>query len=191
VAFFVCTVRVRYCYLSWLAASDYLATCIALEVGDVSNTEADDGELAVFIRDTLTQIAVGLYRSHDVFEAMGGRVNPAAYNLPARPDAMVIPVDNDNQGYLQFVEFDIAVTREAGSDGSIRGGIRVLSLGAGGERSNSSAESNVSRVRFSIPVALPNQLSPTVEGEQRRLREEQERRLADAMQRMTPLGDIR
>jgi hypothetical protein len=60
-----------------------------------------------------------------------------------------------NQGLVNFVQFDIAVTTEGTDTVSGGGKIRVLGIGAGAEGSMSSKETVASRVKFEVPIALP------------------------------------
>ena len=56
---------------------------------------------------------------------------------------------------LQKVEFDVAVTISEKTNNAMEAGIKVLPFKLGGENSKAGETSNVSRVRFSIPIIPP------------------------------------
>lgn len=58
----------------------------------------------------------------------------------------------------QDVEFDIAVTVSDEVSGKANAGIKVLSVGIGGEGAKAAKESTVSRVKFTVPIIPPVQL---------------------------------
>lgn len=122
------------------------------------------GELAEFVNETLSQIAIGVSAAQELFESLGGQVNPAGA-LEKLPGTAVISVPNNREAYVQTVDFDIAVARIATGTDKIGGGIKVLSLSAGGDHENSIQQSNASRIKFSLPVVLPAQPNLKTESE--------------------------
>lgn len=62
-------------------------------------------------------------------------------------------------GLVHMVDFDVAVTVESSSEGKVGAGIKVFSVG-GAEGSTSTADksSQVSRIKFSVPIAFPRKL---------------------------------
>lgn len=110
-------------------------------------------ELKDFVSDTLTQIIEGV---------------KAARNAAGESDALVAPHIDPLQSHLeehgmvpagdrvaQIVNFNVALTVTEGS--GTKGGIGVvagaINLGSAGQ--SRSSNSTVSRVQFSVPVALP------------------------------------
>lgn len=93
-----------------------------------------------FIKSTLVQIVRGVeHASRDVDdESDGGRVNP--YMPRGRGMAAPIPI-----------EFDIAVTVSESAEAG--GGISVMGIGA--KAGLATESSSVSRIKFTVPVALP------------------------------------
>ncbi|HEY0863803.1 MAG TPA: hypothetical protein VGD97_06830 [Lacunisphaera sp.] len=59
-------------------------------------------------------------------------------------------------GVVHMVEFDVAVTVESSSEGKVGAGIKVFAVGdAGGSASTADKSSQVSRIKFSVPIAFP------------------------------------
>ena len=110
-------------------------------------------ELKDFVSQTLTQIIEGVKESQIKASELGGIVSPC---LTSNHSEM------GKQGILsasgraaQIVQFDVALTVVEGT--GTKGGIGVfagaINLGSSGE---SKAEStSVSRIKFSVPVVLP------------------------------------
>ncbi len=68
------------------------------------------------------------------------------------------PRDKNSSTYranIHEIEFDIAVTAEQKSGKKGEGGLKVLSVGAQGEASSEKSHSTVSRIKFKIPMSLP------------------------------------
>lgn len=120
-------------------------------------------ELKTFIRDAIVSIVEG------VREAQESVVN----SQPEHPSsAMVVPFQHEHgkggqhltdsiyHRLIQMVEFDVAVTAQSGTEGGVRGGIKIFGgvLQLGGEKKESSGQTAVSRLRFSVPVVLPSQV---------------------------------
>lgn len=109
-------------------------------------------ELEAFISTTLIQIARGVHVAQEEVRKYGGYVNPAL-TYSHRPEGFV----GHAEGLPTYqISFDVAVT--AGSQKATAAGIgvRVASLvdaSAGGK--SGKLEETVSRIRFSVPMALP------------------------------------
>lgn len=56
---------------------------------------------------------------------------------------------------LQPIEFDVAVTTTEGSESKKSGGIAVWGLGLNAQGRNEMTNSSVSRIKFTVMVALP------------------------------------
>lgn len=123
------------------------------------------GELSQFITETITQIATGLFDSQDVVGDLGGQVNPIGL-LDSSNTAARIALPGNRVGYIQDVEFDIAISRSSEKDASGGGGVRVLGASIGGGVSSGESEVNASHVRFKVPIVFPGQ--PNEETEQER-----------------------
>lgn len=109
-------------------------------------------ELEAFVSSTLIQIARGVHAAQAAVRELGGFVNPAVQYAKV-PEGYV----GHAEGLPTYrVDFDVAVTAgtQKGTDAGI--GVRVASIidaKAGGK--SSKAEETVSRIRFTVPVALP------------------------------------
>ena len=57
---------------------------------------------------------------------------------------------------VSTIDFDIAVTTSNEQEAGGHGGINVLSVKIGGKLSDKDREETMSRIKFSINVALPN-----------------------------------
>jgi hypothetical protein len=115
--------------------------------------------LGEFITQALVQIANGMKDAEEGLERSGAPVNPR--------DASVSTTDGGKiYGYMtksgtslraiQLVEFDVAVTATDGKES--KGGIGVVmgAIALGSTAKTDSQNSPISRLRFSIPIALPN-----------------------------------
>ena len=102
-----------------------------------------------FIATTLTQIIGGVRRAQtETKDANGGGVNP-------RPSSIPHNLPRKGMNPLQTVHFDVAVTASESSSISAGGGIRVLAIELGTRANTGDEASSVTRIRFSVPIALP------------------------------------
>ena len=110
-------------------------------------------ELKDFVSQTLSQIIEGVKDAGDYANSNGAEVNP---------DLVGNIAELGKQGILwgggrpvQIVKFDVALTVTEGT--GTKGGIGVFAgaiiLGSSGESQSSNV--SVSKVQFSVPVALP------------------------------------
>lgn len=115
-------------------------------------------ELQEFVKDSLVQIVRGVRDAQQEISTTGdaGVISPP------------IQTEWEKAGYVfakgglpvQKVDFDIAVTvaEKTGTKGTIGVVIAAIGLGSQGESSNS--KTNDSRIKFSVPIALPVAPSP-------------------------------
>jgi hypothetical protein len=110
-------------------------------------------DLKDFITQTLTQIASGVKDAQSSARAVGAVVNPHITTEPAEASRHGFLFANGS--YSPIVQFDVALTVTEGT--GTKGGIGVFSgainLGSSGQSQNE--QSTVSRVKFSVPIALP------------------------------------
>lgn len=104
-------------------------------------------ELHEFIRETLSQIVVGITEAQRC-------------DVIIKSNAAIVPIGQgltDDDRLNQAVQFDVAVTTELGSEA--KGGIGVfvgpVTLGSAG-RSEKNTDSR-NRIQFSVPIYLPAQ----------------------------------
>ena len=97
-------------------------------------------KLREFVRSTLIDILGGISDAQDEIASSGkaiGTINPRF----------------TTRGELKRdIEFDVAITVEESTTDSARGGINVVALDLGGKIESLQTSSNVSRVRFAVPV---------------------------------------
>ena len=106
-------------------------------------------KLSDFVRETLVEIVAGVTAA-DV-DATGARISGATvFDSTTKSDYHVT-----SGTYAGDVEFDVAVTvlESSSIDGGIKAGISILGL-SGGAGSKSEGSSG-SRVKFAVPVVLP------------------------------------
>ena len=110
-------------------------------------------DLREFVSETLTQIVEGVKSAQSKAAESGATVNPAiraSAELAGKQD--FLPT---GAGYAQSVQFDVALTVTEGT--GTKGGIGVfagaINLGSSGQSHDES--SSVSRVKFSVLLALP------------------------------------
>lgn len=130
--------------------------------------------LDTFVKETLVAIANGIYQAQQEIAQTRcpAKVNPQGFSR--RADASQYAFGYKEAGmsgqYLEAIHFDVAVIAEsehhmdAGAKGSIGGGIKVLSvdlLSGKGETEGSvgkrTGNSSVSRIKFIVPMLLPEQ----------------------------------
>ncbi|WP_108651251.1 hypothetical protein [Dongshaea marina] len=120
-------------------------------------------ELDDFVDKVLVQVAQGVERAQATLRESGSN---AVLNCPVERSSgknsgsKLTYLGDNTYSLVESVDFDVAVTThdESGTKGS--GGIKVLKmLNAGVEASTTATSGTESRVRFSVPISLPqNQL---------------------------------
>lgn len=112
-------------------------------------------DLKEFVTQTLTQIIEGVRGAQIYGKDLSAEVNPELLTTPEQAGKQGFLGTRDQ--YVPIVQFDVALTVTEGT--GTKGGIGVfagaISLGSLGQSQNES--SSVSRVKFSIPIRLPNQ----------------------------------
>lgn len=98
-------------------------------------------EIKTFVETTLLQIVEGVKAAQDKAQKFGGAVNFSTRLISGRePD---------------IIEFDIAVTTSETGEDKAGAGIFVAGFGLGGQTKTSDATTNISRIKFKVPVHLP------------------------------------
>ena len=110
-------------------------------------------ELKEFISETIQQISLGVKDAMDKCSELDVIVNP---DITIGSDGDYYVPENKNTAMQRRVQIlDIAVTVTNASETSGGGKIGVSIFGANINSSGKSENTNVSRVKFSIPVCLP------------------------------------
>ena len=107
-------------------------------------------ELREFVRSTLLEIVSGV---SDAQEALIEAGSTAVVNALAAGNLKV----HSRRGWplLQMVEFDVALTVTETTEKGIGGRLSIAAASIGTQRGASVENSEVSRVRFQVPVVLP------------------------------------
>jgi hypothetical protein len=105
-------------------------------------------ELKDFIKTTLSSICEAIRELQE--EERGEYYNPIfRFDVDHKSDIKGVLAHGSN--HYSFVEFDVAVTSEKAGDLKGRAGISVI----GADLSGRLSHQDVSRIKFTIPVALP------------------------------------
>lgn len=107
-------------------------------------------DLETFIAETLRQIVKGVQTAQEHEDCKGARINPTGKVLH-----MSTKTTSATEPASRQIEFDVAVTVTEGNEK--KGGIGVFTgvFGVGGQANSNTANSSVSRIKFSVPVILP------------------------------------
>lgn len=115
--------------------------------------------LQEFVTQALVQIAHGVRDADEQLLKAGAVVNPRHVQGTGADRSNVYGYISPQKEYLRAVhsvEFDVAVTAVEGKE--TRGGIGLVVgvLGVGSQGRSEESSTSVSRIKFRVPVALPN-----------------------------------
>ncbi len=111
-------------------------------------------ELSEFISESLKQIIDGVTVAQEYASSKGAKVNPS--NIWYRADQGTVKIqDRDTGAFVQEVNFDVAVTAKDGT--KTKGGIGVFvgAVGLGSQGQSEELKQSISKIKFTIPLALP------------------------------------
>ncbi|MBK7230305.1 MAG: hypothetical protein IPH97_15870 [Ignavibacteriales bacterium] len=108
-----------------------------------------------FISETLKQIINGIKTAQEHSKSTGATINPR--NLQFRTDQGVKYWDSRTQELVENIEFDIAITTIEGSSKKGGLGIFIGSGGIGAQGQSNLSNQLMNRLKFSIPIKLPQQ----------------------------------
>jgi hypothetical protein len=103
-------------------------------------------QLSNFIAATLSEIIRGVSLAVKAHDGLGGCIAPIRGSQTKDLDALPI----------REVEFDVAITTEQTTDKSKSGGINIKVIEADLTASTTHRTVGESRVKFSVPVAMPS-----------------------------------
>ncbi len=113
-------------------------------------------ELKDFVRESLTQIMIGVSEAQSTLEEKGqdGEISPSITSEREKSNMIFSPSGMP----IQNVDFDVVVTAQEkkGTKGTIGVAISIIKLGAQGESNKSNTQN--SRIKFSVPITLPRML---------------------------------
>ncbi len=108
-------------------------------------------ELKDFIKETITQIVIGVVEAQVEISQHGAEINPKKVQFKEAGQ-----FNYYNSGKPQYVEFDVGLTSIQKS-GSIEGiGVFLGSISLGKKNDEGAEHTAVSRIKFSLPVVLPS-----------------------------------
>lgn len=113
-----------------------------------------------FIRETLSEIADGVAEADEKVAARGGAVNPRDVVANKSGEGPYGYYAEDKKGTyrraVESIEFDVVVSAAEGKE--TKGGIaiHVGAIGVGSAGKSDQSSSSQSRIKFRIPMLLPN-----------------------------------
>lgn len=117
-----------------------------------------------FITQALVQISSGIKNADEQLLQAGAIVNPR-HVVGANQDKEnlygYIAERPEWRRHIHVVEFDVAVTAVEGKETKGGIGIVVGSIGLGSQGRSEESSTSVSRIKFRIPIALPNSSKET------------------------------
>lgn len=110
-------------------------------------------ELREFVSETLTQIIAGVKDAQEATIDTGAVISPGEFYIRP-PESKRGPVNVHFAGPLQYVSFDVAVTKSDVEEK--KGGLGVFfgPVGIGGQGKSETQDSAINKIQFSVPVAF-------------------------------------
>lgn len=113
-------------------------------------------DLENFISISLVQIAKGIDRANAELKGTGAIVSPKKVTDVRKENTYGNLKLNDNSWVrVQQIDFDVALTATEGSETKGGLGISVGAISLGGAAKDDYSQSSVSRIKFSVPMLLP------------------------------------
>ncbi|MBN2313003.1 MAG: hypothetical protein JXM79_03675 [Sedimentisphaerales bacterium] len=112
-------------------------------------------KLQEFISETLKEYITGVKDAQEFASEQGAAVNPSSKKAGELKSYRM--VDAHTGQLLRDVEFDVAVTYSEESETKKGAGIVVAAIGMGAQTKAETTSSSISRIKFTVPVALPIQ----------------------------------
>jgi hypothetical protein len=120
--------------------------------------------LQEFVTQALVQIASGIRDADEQLRKAGAIVNPRHVTGSGADKTNVYGYLAENKEYLRAVhsvDFDVAVTAVEGKETKGGIGIVVGAIGIGSHGRSEESSTSVSRIKFRVPIALPNAVNET------------------------------
>ena len=112
-----------------------------------------------FVSQTLVELTRGVQRAQLELKSTGARVNPAMSQVFGVGTVGVHAfgwADGGQDAPVMLVDFDVAVTASEGTETKGGMGIAVGTIVLGSQGKSDKGSSSESRIRFSVPLLLPN-----------------------------------
>ncbi|MDW3225104.1 MAG: trypco2 family protein [Paracoccaceae bacterium] len=123
-------------------------------------------DLKEFIKETISGIVDATAELQSEYDEMGILINPPVSN--SERDLFEEGSIDHTYRRVESVEFDVAVTATNETSGGGKAGLKILSMEAGARGDHLRSNEEISRVKFSIPIALA---PSSAEGRSREARE--------------------
>ena len=109
-------------------------------------------ELKDFVVQTISSLVDAVDDLQGKYESKGAIVNPPS----AQSGSDVLQMGSENYTFrrVQNVQFDVAVTVSSETSGGGNAGIKVLSVELGGGAETAKSSSQISHVKFEVPIAF-------------------------------------
>jgi hypothetical protein len=116
-------------------------------------------KLQEFVSETLREIIAGVKEAQAYAKDNGAMVNPRMPPITSDfPKPFAITTKRvDGVIAIKEIDFDVAVTSTDSSETQAGAGIFVAGLGLGVKDKSDTVSSSISRIKFSVPMALPTQ----------------------------------
>jgi hypothetical protein len=114
-------------------------------------------KLQEFVSETLREIIAGVKEAQASAQDNGALVNAAENRARDKDKHVSIRVGPGREITVPIrdIDFDVAVTTSDTSETQAGGGIMVAGFGLGAKGKSDTLNSCVSRVKFTVPLALP------------------------------------
>jgi len=116
--------------------------------------------LQQFIKETLVQITQGIVEADEAVAAIGAAVNPKDVvhnNQSSGPYGYYAEDKRGNyRRAVEAIEFDVVVIVKEGTETKGGIGIQVGMIGVGSAGKTDKGSSSESRIKFSVPMLIPN-----------------------------------
>lgn len=115
-------------------------------------------EFKDFVAESLKQVVDGMETAQKYAQEKGARINPQGTEI-AQADRVSLNYGYVKVEYSQLVSFDFAIPASEDKQAKGGAGIFIVPLTLGSQFQKDTANSNVSKIKFSAPLFLPNQVS--------------------------------
>jgi len=117
-------------------------------------------ELKDFIKEAIKDVSEAISESNDELSEVGAIVNPKNVHPANKNEEVYGHLLKEDEGLdyrrpVHLINFDVAVSSSTKKDGKEGIGVNVVGIKLGKDGQTADEESMSSRLKFSIPVALP------------------------------------
>ena len=113
-------------------------------------------ELATFISETIKGIIKGVKDSQEFAKKNHAKVNPNLERNNISDRRVSFNDKKDGARSVSDIQFDIAVTVSNKKENGVGGEIKIFSVELGGKKSTNENNEIVSRIKFEVPIVLPD-----------------------------------